>query len=119
MGWLNLFKRRLYFVGLSTLTVWIGLFLSLIFIGYMPKSAETWLLGQVSGQAIVLILSCFIFFAQLEKQVMQPATGRSVQVSSWLIGQYYVRFIGQSSRQRHPLLFTTGEGIGPMRPSIS
>jgi len=67
LGWLNLFRKRFLFVFFSVLTLWLGLGISIFFILRLFPKAEYWLLGQLLGNALILLLATVTLFRILKK----------------------------------------------------
>lgn len=59
---LNLFKKRLWFVLCSNLTLFLSLTISVILVILFAKNAENWILGQILGQIPVIFIGGFLFF---------------------------------------------------------
>jgi len=72
IGWLNLFRRRLWYVFFSNVSIWAGLGFSFFFTLSRTRSAENWLLGQVVGQAVVLLFTTIALF-----KLLAPASERA------------------------------------------
>jgi len=66
MGWLNMFKKRIWYVFFSNLTTWLGICLSLLFVMFISMSAENWLLGQILSHLLILFFSGIVFLKLLK-----------------------------------------------------
>ena len=66
-GVLNIFKKRLWFVICSNLTLCLGLATSLILVLLFSKSAECWISGQIIGQILVIFIGGILFYKTIKK----------------------------------------------------
>lgn len=66
-GALNIFKKRLWFVICSNLTLCLGLAASVILVLLFSKSAEYWILGQIVGQILVIFIGGILFYKIVKK----------------------------------------------------
>lgn len=64
---LNFFKKRLWFVLCSNLTLLLSLFISVILVLLFSRTAEHWILGQILGQIPVIFIGGFLFYKIVHK----------------------------------------------------
>ena len=62
ISWLNIFKKRLWFVITSNLTLLTGLLISVFLVLSFSKTAEYWISGQILGQILLIAVGGFLFF---------------------------------------------------------
>ncbi len=62
ISWLNIFKKRLWFVITSNLTLLLGLLISIFLVLLFSKTAEYWIAGQILGQILLIAIGGFLFF---------------------------------------------------------
>ncbi|MDP3013029.1 MAG: hypothetical protein Q8M92_02220, partial [Candidatus Subteraquimicrobiales bacterium] len=133
MGWLNLFKQRFWYVIFSNLTIWLGICFSLLFVLFVSRSAENWLLGQIVSHILILFFSGMVFLKLLKPpQALGPYENRTsiekpkslllvfnfawpISVASLLLWfqQSSYRFILEKTSSVEVVgLFTVGFGLG-------
>ncbi len=127
IGFINILKRRFWFVLLNNLGLWIGLVLSVVLVLHFGRTAQLWLLGQIIGFAVISLVGVIVLFRIINKD-KQPRIAEDsfsagvlfqfiwplsiVAFLFWCQSQGY-RFIFQRMSGLDTLgLFVVGFGIG-------
>ena len=127
INWLNLFKKRILFVVLSNLSLFLAVALSIL-LSLNVRTGERWLFGQIAGQMIMLCLSSVLFFKSL-----RPANKNNViyanqesatsilnfiwpisvaSLLAWMQSQFYRFILGRTAGIEIVGLFAIGFGLG-------
>jgi O-antigen/teichoic acid export membrane protein len=127
VSYLNLLGYRVWYVVLSNFTLWIGLLVSWILVASVRGNAECWLTGQLTGNAVLMIVSIIVLFKYLGKDGPAGDTDKSFSLPTvfkfatplaistffyWCHTQGY-RFVYQRIAGMETMgLFVIGFGIG-------
>jgi len=127
LSWLNFFGKRVSFVLLSIMTLWISMGLSVCFVSRISPVAELWLLGQLIAQATIMTFGVIILLKTVKSnehagKVNEPVPYGSIYSFCWPVAvgtllywfqsQGY-RFIYQRMAGIELLgLFAVGFGLG-------